>query len=160
MGILVNRLTSDDWRLLREVRLAALADAPYAYGSTLAAEREFTERTWRDRFERDGCLNAVAMVDDEPAGLIGAFPRDGATAMLVAMWAHPEYRGRGIAAALVTDLLAWARENGWSRVELRVADGNDAARKLFVRHGFASTGVREPLESDPTVGTEYLSRPV
>ncbi len=160
MGILVRRLTSDDWRLLREVRLAALADAPYAYGSTLAAERDLPERAWRDRIERDGCHNAVALVDDRPAGVVGAFPRDEVTVMLVAMWAHPGYRGRGISDALVTDLLAWAGEHGRSRVELRVADGNDAARKLFVRHGFVPTGAREPLESDPTVGTEYLSRPV
>jgi len=160
MGILVDRLTSDDWRVLRDIRLVALADAPYAYGSTLARERIFTERQWRDRIERAGCLNAVAMVDAEPVGMIGAFPQDPSTVMLVAMWAHPAHRGRGIADALVTDLLAWARENGWSRVELRVADGNTAARKLFLRHGFAPTGVREPLESDPTVGTEYLARPV
>jgi len=41
---------------------------------------------------------------------------------------------------------------------LRVADGNEAARKLFLRHGFTPTGQREPLESDPGVRTEILFR--
>jgi hypothetical protein len=50
----------------------------------------------------------------------------------------------------------WARENGWSQVRVRVADGNDAARGLFVRNGFVPTGKREPLESDHTIGTEFL----
>jgi ribosomal protein S18 acetylase RimI-like enzyme len=61
---------------------------------------------------------------------------------------------------LVDEILAWARENGWSEVRLRVADGNDAARRLFVRHGFRPTGRRDTLESDPSVYTETLAREV
>jgi RimJ/RimL family protein N-acetyltransferase len=60
----------------------------------------------------------------------------------------------------VTEVLRWAAENGWPEVVLRVADGNEAARKLFLRLGFTPTGVREPLESNPGVGTETLSRAI
>jgi GNAT superfamily N-acetyltransferase len=163
----VVRLTCDDWRLLRDVRLAALADAPHAYGSSLAAERDLDESRWRQRL--DTGLWAVAL-DEEPAGLVGTYLPDGDTPMLIAMWVDPGHRGRGVGDALVVEVLRWAEEcslrqlrsgeNRWSNVVLRVADGNDAARKLFLRHGFTSTGRRQPLESDPGVSTETLSRAI
>lgn len=152
----VVRLTGDDWRLLRDVRLAALADAPHAYGSSLAAERDLDESRWRQRFGSG--LWAVAL-DEEPAGLVGTYLIDD-TPLLIAMWVDPAQRGRGVGDALVSEVVRWAAENSWSQVVLRVADGNDAARKLFRRHGFTPTGRRQPLESDPGVSTETLSRAI
>jgi GNAT superfamily N-acetyltransferase len=152
------RLTGDDWRLLRDLRLAALADAPYAYGSTLEAERDLGEDDWRRRL--NGGLWTVASLDGLPVGLAGAFLTEPDTPMVVSVWVRPGVRGQGIGDALITDVLRWAEENRWSRVVLRVADGNDAARALFVRHGFAPTGVSAPLESDPGVRTELLARAI
>ncbi len=106
-------------------------------------------------------MSAVAVLGERVVGAVGGYTPAGAeTVYLVAMWAHPGTRGRGVADLLVTDVLSWARENGWPSVSLRVADGNDAARRLFERNGFVPTGHREPLESDPTVGTETLARKV
>lgn len=157
----VRRLTPRDWRIWRAVRLESLADAPGAFGSTLAREREFDEATWRARLEPGNGMFAAAMLGEDGVGAIGAYTPPGAHAvLLVAMWARADVRGRGVADALVAEVLAWARENGWSRVELRVAEGNRAARRLFVRHGFVPTGESEPLESDPTIRTESLARTV
>lgn len=153
------RLTGDDWRLLRDVRLAALADAPYAYGSSLAIEEAFGEADWRRRIH-PAALWTVVRHDDESVGLIGAYLPEEDTPMIVAMWVRPGLRGKGIGDKLITDVLRWAEENRWSKVVLRVADGNDAARALFVRHGFAPTGVTAPLESDPGVRTELLARAI
>jgi GNAT superfamily N-acetyltransferase len=150
------RLTGDDWQTLRDVRLAALADAPYAYGSTLAVEQGFDESTWRDRI--DTALWVLAVHDAENAGLVGMYLAEPGTSMLIAMWVNPVHRGRGVGDALVTEILRWAAEKSWSQVVLQVADGNDAARKLFLRHGFTPTGRHAPLESDPGVRTEILSR--
>ncbi|HEX6361222.1 GNAT family N-acetyltransferase [Actinophytocola sp.] len=152
------RLTCDDWQTLRDVRLAALADAPYAYGSTLEREQSMDESEWRRRLESG--LSAVAVDGAETVGLIGAYLPEPDRPMLIGLWVDPAQRGRGVGDALVTEVLRWAAENGWSEVVLRVADGNDAARKLFLRLGFTATGVREPLESNPGVGTETLSRAI
>lgn len=152
------RLTGDDWRTLRDVRLAALADAPYAYGSTLEREQTFDEAEWRRKFEQG--LFAVADVDGKAVGLVGIYLPASDEPMLIALWVDPAHRGRGASDALVTEVLRWAAEKNWSQVVLRVADGNDAARKLFSRHGFVPTGRRQPLESNPGVGTETLSRAI
>lgn len=154
----VRRLSPDDWRLWRHVRLAALADAPYAYGSTLEREQGFDEETWRGRLSAENGMTAVAFDDAEPAGAIATFtPPETDVPMLVAAWAHPAHRGRGVADALVTEVLSWAKETGRTRVVLRVADGNERARSLFLRHGFVPTGDLEPLESDPSVHAELLA---
>ncbi|HEU5473804.1 MAG TPA: GNAT family N-acetyltransferase [Actinophytocola sp.] len=157
--MIVQRLGPDDWRTWREVRLAALADAPYAYGSTYAREARFDESEWRARLAPDNGMTAVALDATVGIGAIGIYllPETGA-ALLIAAWVAPAARGRGIGDALVAEALRWAREHGHQQVSLRVADGNQPARRLFLRTGFVPTGQRIPLESDPAVGTEVLVR--
>jgi GNAT superfamily N-acetyltransferase len=157
----VQRLVPDDWRTWRAVRLEALADAPHAYGSSLDREEARGEADWRRILEPGNGVTVVARLDERVVGAIGGYtPPEADAVVLVAMWVRPGLRGRGVGDALVGEVLAWARETGWSRVELRVADGNLAARRLFERHGFAPTGRTEPLESDPAVHAEFLARHV
>lgn len=159
MGSEVRRLEPDDWKLFRDIRLSALADAPYAFGSSLAREQGFDEAAWRSRLSPDKGVVVLAFVDGETVGCIGIYtPPDTGEAMLVAAWVRPAARGGHTANALVTEVLDWSRERGFDKVVLRVADGNDRARKLFLCHGFTPTGEREPLESDPSIGTELLVR--
>lgn len=63
----------------------------------------------------------------------------------------PIARGRGIAARLVTDLLARTEQTsggageGWT---LEVRDGNEAAIALYERHGFTAVGTRPGYYED------------
>jgi RimJ/RimL family protein N-acetyltransferase len=159
--VVVRRLGPDDWCTWRDVRLTALADAPYAFGSALATEQAFDETTWRSRVAPDNGMTAIAIAADKPVGAIGTYtPPMAGSPMLVAAWVDAGARGRGVGDALVAEVLAWAREHDNQRIELRVADGNTFAKALFLRHGFLPTGHREPLESDPTVSTELLTREI
>lgn len=54
----------------------------------------------------------------------------------MAAWVHADARGKGVGDALVAEVLNWSRERGYEQVYLRVADGNQAARELFLRNGF------------------------
>ncbi|WP_062517990.1 GNAT family N-acetyltransferase [Demequina gelatinilytica] len=50
------------------------------------------------------------------------------------------HRGRGIGSALLDALVARARETGLRGLSLSVEDGNDGARRLYVRSGFVTVG--------------------
>lgn len=159
--ISVHRLTPEDWSTWRTIRLEALADAPHAYGSSFAREERLDEADWRRWLEPSNGVVVIARLGERVVGGVAGFTAPGAdVVLLVAMWVRPGLRGLGISDALVREVFAWARETGWSRVELRVADGNAAARRLFGRHGFEPTGRTEPLASDPGVSTEILARTV
>ncbi|MBO0838941.1 MAG: GNAT family N-acetyltransferase, partial [Actinobacteria bacterium] len=82
----IRRTTADDWMALRAARLAALAEAPYAFSATLAREQEFTEGTWR---ERAGSGRTFAAWDgDAIVGLATGLP-EGEGWHLVGMWVSP-----------------------------------------------------------------------
>lgn len=141
-------LSPDDWPAWRELRLAALAEAPYAFGSTLAEWQGDgdRERRWRDRLAIDGSLSLLAVLDDSPAGMIGCLP-DGGRLELVSMWVSPTARGKGVGDRLVAEIARWAAEQGVPALYLSVRPDNEAAIALYARHGFADTG--EPGELLP-----------
>lgn len=156
--IVVRAVAADGWPTMRDVRLAALQDAPHAFGSSYQREVSFTETDWRSRIRRGA--NFIAYADETgPAGIVGAFEPQPGVAELVSMWVHPRARGQGVADALVGAVLQWARAEGHHRVHLWVTETNDAARRLYERCGFAVTGERKPLPSCPELAEIAMARP-
>lgn len=141
--ISVRPLKAEDWILYRAVRLAALADAPEAFGSTLGHEQAFTEDRWRERLAKRNQF--IAENGAEACGLIGIIPADPGIAELVSMWVSPATRGRGAGDLLVLAALRWARDHDFPKVQLWVAEGNDHAERLYARHGFQRTGSVQPV---------------
>jgi GNAT superfamily N-acetyltransferase len=149
--VLVREVSADDWELMREVRLSALAEAPYAFGSTLAREVAFGEPQWRGRInERSVTFFAQAGPDSEPAGLAGVYVEDGVPD-LVSMWVRPGARGLGIGEALVEAAASWVKARDFGTLFLWVTESNAPARLLYERCGFSLTGERQPLPWDAAV---------
>jgi ribosomal protein S18 acetylase RimI-like enzyme len=158
--VVVRQVGPDEWELLRDVRLAALAEAPYAFGSTYAREAAFTEEQWRGRLaSRAVTLFAFAdeLADGQPAGLAGVYEEDG-VADIVSMWVRPAARGHGVGEALVMAAADWAKARDHETLYLWVTESNDAARKLYERCGFTVTGERQPLPSDPSLDEVRMRR--
>ncbi|MBP2338680.1 ribosomal protein S18 acetylase RimI-like enzyme [Saccharothrix coeruleofusca] len=130
----VRALEVADWRLWRDLRLAALRDAPEAFGSSLADWQDAGERRWRERLT--GSYNAVARLGGEPVGMVSGMPDD-EHVELISLWVAPSARGRGVGDALVDSVVRWAAPR---RVVLRVAEGNRHALALYLRHGFVESG--------------------
>lgn len=142
-----------DWETVRDARLAALRDAPGAFASTYAREAAFTEEQWRARFHGRSVTYLAFLgtrAGGEPAGLAGVYEQDGA-AQLVSMWVRPSARGRKAGEALITACADWARARGHDTLSLWVTEANTPARRLYERCGFAVTGDRQPLPSDPAL---------
>ena len=158
--VVVRELVSDDWELLRGVRLAALSEAPYAFGSTYAREAAFTEAQWRDRILSRGVTFLGFLADaGEPAGVSGVYTADG-VADLVSMWVRPSARGRGVGESLIEAAAGWAKDRGYDTLYLWVTESNGPARRLYERYGFTPTGERQPLPSDPALSEVQMSRPL
>lgn len=139
MTLLVRMLGPDDWKVLRDVRLAALQDSPDAFYATYAESRERSEAEWR-AWPRDG-VGFCAFGDDQPVGMVGiSVERGGMEADLFAMWVAPAARGTGAADALIRAALDWARSRGCRSVTLEVASGNGRAERVYARHGFVPSG--------------------
>lgn len=136
-------LMPDDWVIWRELRLAALADAPYAFGSQLAdwqGEGDREER-WRARLSIPDSFNAVVLLDGEPAGMVSGVPGGDQDAVeLISMWVAPAARGRGLGDELLRAVERWARQADAGVLRLAVAEGNSAAIELYERNGFTDTG--------------------
>jgi len=145
----VRRVREDDWRVMRDIRLDALREAPSAFGSTYAGEMLFTESDWRRRASGHGFFAYLPDLGPRPMGLAGGFGEGEGTAEMVSMWVRPEARGRGVGMAMVEAVVSWARARGMTRLGLWVTESNKPARRLYERCGFTLTGERQPLPSDP-----------
>lgn len=162
MAIELRTLTTDDWALWRELRLAALADAPDMFGATLA---EWTgdgdrEDRWRARLAIPGGRDFVAVLDHEPVGMVSGVPseNDSSTATLISMWVSPRARGRGVGDALVGAVIAWAREGGYQRLALDVREHNSAAINLYERMGFTPVPAQEGSACERSYALELTGR--
>lgn len=140
----VQRLTPDLWRTYQEVRLAALREAPYAFGSKWEDEAELDESAWRGRLDERAQFAAIS--EEVVVGIVGGVVSDDArTAHLVSMWVDPRWRGQGVGDHLVKVVVDWARTSGCEEVRLWVADGNREAERLYTRNGFGRTDAVQPI---------------
>jgi ribosomal protein S18 acetylase RimI-like enzyme len=138
----LQRIGIDDWQLFRKLRLDALAEAPYAFGSKLAdwqGQRD-TETRWRGRLS-DVPLNIIAEWRNTAAGMISATaPNPDGSIELLSMWVAPFARGYGVGDSLVNAVIEWAREQHASTVTLAVFEHNERALALYRRNGFIDVG--------------------
>jgi ribosomal protein S18 acetylase RimI-like enzyme len=151
-------LGPDDWQTFRDLRLAALKEAPHAFGSKFEVEAGASEEQWRHRIT--GWTRFAAEIDGQVVGLVGAGSGEftGAAA-LTSLWVDPRFRGLGVGSALIDAVEAWALGQGLSQILLWVTETNQAAERLYERRGFTRTGAAQSVRPDePRVEFEMSKR--
>lgn len=141
----IRTLSGDDWKLYREVRLAALQDAPDAFVATYAEEVAHDESVWRERMELSSRI--VAEQDGEPVGVVslGKHDDDPKKGEVFALWTAPSARGGHVARDLVRFASRQAAADGRERLYFWAGSDNAAAIGFASSFGFRPTSERRPI---------------
>jgi ribosomal protein S18 acetylase RimI-like enzyme len=135
----IRAIAAPQWQEWRALRLAALTEAPYAFGSSLEDWSGAGEDRWRQRL-RSVPLNLIADLGGQAVGMVSATAATDRQVELISMWVAPTGRGHGVGDALIQAAVAWARTQRSDRVVLAVRDGNRPAILLYERNGFRHAG--------------------
>ena len=115
-------------------------------GLLVSHPEELSEQSFREKilWLSEAGIYAVAEIDGTPVGHALLEPgtlRAMAHVFSLTIVVHPGNIGRGIGTALMEFLLAWADgHREVEKIELRVREGNLAARRLYARFGFVEEG--------------------
>jgi GNAT superfamily N-acetyltransferase len=160
----VRRIRVDEGQRLKAIRLQALADAPEAFGTTLAEAKRHRDDYWEDLAERGAHSDALTIVVAEDGeawlGMARGFWESERPDEVdfVSLWVDPTRRRTGIAANLLGAVAQWARGRGAKRLQLWVTETNVPAKSLYLRLGFAETGETAPHPSIPSLREVQMIR--
>lgn len=163
--ITIERITPQNVATFKDVRLRALQDAPFAFGSTYTDESKLTDADWLNRATRwngERGVGFLAFDAGTPCGITGSFlaETDPTQAKLISMWTAPSHRRRGIGRRLVHEVLHWARDRHVHTLLLMVTSVNESAIRFYERLGFTRTGRTEPYPHDPAIVEFEMSLPI
>lgn len=159
--MIVQRLRLGEGGKIRALRLGALSDAPYAFGSSFEQEARYPAEHWDGLTEQSesGELGVVFVVANGARwlGMVGGHlgEENPSVAIVWGMWVHTSIRRRGFGRRLLQAVMDWAATRGAVRLELSVTDRAPAAATLYRELGFTATGEVRPLASDPSIN-EFL----
>jgi RimJ/RimL family protein N-acetyltransferase len=162
--MIIRPTTEDDWAALKAVRLAALLDAPTAFGVSYQQAAAQSEAQWRERAAAATASRAksafwLACDEDrgEAVGMIGGVVDGNGRYNLIGMWVKAEHRGSGAARRLVEAVKARALALGHRRVVLDVAPENARAARFYLNQGFVFVDEWEPLASHPEIRVQKMA---
>jgi len=143
--IKVRLLNDDEWQLFREVRLAALRDAPEAFVASVEDEESRSEGYWRERMSR--ARRIIAEREDGPVGVVclGLHDGDSETGEVFGLWTAPTVRGARVAWGLVSTAAQKAAEDGCRLLYFWAGSDNASAVGFASSFGFRPTAERRPV---------------
>lgn len=133
-----------------KIRDAVPADVP----GIAALERECFSLPWAEEIVASqltgaGKIMLAAEIEGELAGYMGLqYVID--EGYISNVCTAPEHRRRGVASALIDEMISRARALGLSFLSLEVRVSNDPAISLYAGKGFVSVGVRPKYYEKPT----------
>lgn len=150
----IRTLTPADLKKYRELRLAALHEQPPAFGTPAEKEENFALEAMASRLQASEDTYILgAFLDDILAGIIRFSRFEEANekhrGLIAGLYVSPDFRRRGLARALVTEVIMRAqRDHRLRRIHLTVVTVQDAAIQLYTSLGFCIYGTEHEAFSN------------
>ena len=143
--IRVRLLGEEEWQQYREVRLAALKNAPEAFVADFEDEASRDEEFWRERMLRASRI--VAEREGELVGLVGLgrHDEDPEAGEVFGLWTSPTVRGQHVARDLVSTAAQKAAEDGCRLLYFWAISDQPSAVGFASSFGFRPTSKRRPV---------------
>lgn len=135
----VRRAVPDDVDAVVDLYIAVVEEGKWL-GAQPPVDRPAQHARFLEETTSERCASLVALVDD---GIVGHARVDMAPYGVagLGMMVDSRWRGRGVGGALVRGVIDAARDLGAHKVALQVWPHNEAARRLYLRHGFVEEGL-------------------
>ena len=150
MQVLIQPAAKSEAQRLRSLRLAALKDAPYAYGAKYEVDKDKPISVWQESLEISNWF--FASIDGEDIGLVGV-EKAGTDRIsdcwIFGWWIAEQYRGKGIVKLMLDEIDKFCLKNNWLHQGLGVWPENQRAVAAYIKLGFVSGKELIPSRSIP-----------
>lgn len=148
----IRSVNRGEYGLVRELRIAALRDAPGSFAESANEVAARSESYWIALTESlvDKHVMFLVEVDDKPRGTVyGLIDKDReASGRVGGLWVDSAYRGRGLGRSLLNAVIQWARSKNFSAIRLWVPINFPAAKTLYLTAGFEFTDAVKTVECE------------
>jgi ribosomal protein S18 acetylase RimI-like enzyme len=163
--IVIERITTENALVFRDVRLRALQESPTAFSSTYAKESQITDDEWIKRSVRwssDGSVGFLAYEETRVCGMVFCYTEQEHREQghIVSMWVDPEFRRASVGRLLIESVVAWAKRRRLHELKLMVTSVNHGAIAFYERLGFGMSGQTGPYPNDPAITESEMLLPV
>ena len=141
--ITIRRIQIGEIELFKQIRLASLQDAFYAFSSTYDSASQRSVESWREQAERTALgadrATFIAFSDEVPIGIAALYRLEDKvdSGELLQVWIDPEYRGTKVTWDLMDTIFTWASEKYFRKVIAGVTKANVRALKFYIKYGFS-----------------------
>ena len=143
-------LNTSDAPRLREIRLNALKDAPYAFGADYQKESEKPIEYWQEYLRNTNWC--IAVNDGLDIGLLAVDKADtdrASDCWLSSWWIEEKFRGQGVPKMMLGWLDDLCKSKGWKKQGLGVWPENERAIAAYLKLGFTKGPGPLPSRSRP-----------
>lgn len=153
------KVTPDDWRQFKEIRLKGYQTDPQAFGGAVVKDATGDESFLHERLSREDRFFFVAEEDNIFVSIAGAKKVENGDWHLIAVYTIPEFRGKGISKKVCELVIEEIKLMGIEHMCLEVNIDQKNAVEQYKNMGFEIVEIEKDQEmADGKLHDEYYMK--